>query len=82
MTSGFIKYVFVIATFAAVHKSRILVLSALREPNPRPPLKPSGALTTCPLKSPHTNKYSSGETVEMLLRKALQNESRTTDKPV
>ena len=55
-------YIFVIARFAAVHKSKILVPSALGEPNPRPPctpLKPSGAFSTCPLKSPHTNKYSS-----------------------
>ena len=38
--SGFIKCVFVIARFAAVHKSRIVVPSALREPYPRPPCTP------------------------------------------
>ena len=62
-----------VARFAAVHKSKILILSALLESNPHPPcilLKPSGVFPICSLKSPHTNKPSSGETVEMLLSKA------------
>ena len=83
--SGFIKNVSVITRFATVHKSRILIPTALRESNPRPPctpLKPSGAFSTCLLESPNTNKYSSGETVEMLLSKALYNQSSTTYKPV
>ena len=60
-------YIFVIARFAAVHKSKILVPSALGEPNPCPPctpLKPSGAFPYMSIEIT-TNNYSSGETVEM-----------------
>ena len=52
------------ARLAAAHKSRILIPSALCEPNPCSPctpLKPIGAFPTWPLKSPHANKYSSEE---------------------
>ena len=79
--NGFIKYIFVVARFSAAHKSRIPILSALCEPNPFPPwtpLKPSGTLPTWPLKSPpHTNKYWSGETAEMLLNKILDQNSKS-----
>ena len=73
-----LKHVVVIARFAAAHKSRILIPSALCEPSPVPawiPLKLSWAFPTWSFKSPHTNKYSSGETVEMLQSKALWNKS-------